>query len=186
MANIEGWTEEELRNKDLRAPCGIFCGACAIYLATRSGSEKFKSGIAGLWGIKPQDVNCRGCMQPDPPKALFGFCRNCAVRNCARSKGLYSCHQCGEWPCPEMTKGNYINAVPSSVRASIRRVWNRSIPLWRGKVAAHGDEAGSYEWAKGECERYHCPSCGRPLFRSAQECRACRRTVAEELDGIVS
>jgi hypothetical protein len=183
---MEGWTDEEIKNKNLRAPCGIFCGACAIYLATRSGSEKFRNGIAGLWGLKPEDINCAGCMQPDPPKKLFGFCRTCSVRNCARSKGFYSCHQCEKWPCAEMEQGEYINAVPVSVRQSIQRVRNRAIPLWHDKVAAKGDEEGSYEWARGECERYHCPSCGKPLYRSAQQCRACKRPVGEELDGVIS
>lgn len=182
---MKGWTEEEIQNKGLRAPCGIFCGACLIYLTTRSGSEKLKSYIAGLWGIKPQDVYCHGCMQPDPPKALFGHCLNCGVRNCARSKGFYSCHQCEKWPCTEMMHGEWSQAVPASVKPSILRVWKRAIPLWREKVAKHGDEKGSLEWARAEAERYHCSSCGEPLYRSAQNCRACKKSVAEELDGVL-
>ncbi len=183
MEDTKGWKEEEIRNKDLRAPCGIFCGACAIYLASREDNEKFRSIIAGLWRLKPEDINCRGCMQPDPPGALFGFCRNCGIRNCARAKGFYSCHQCEAWPCAEMMQGGSIQAVPESVRPSIHRVWKRAIPLWREKAAAYGNEKGSLEWARAECERYHCPSCGKPLYRSAQQCRACKRRVAEELDG---
>jgi hypothetical protein len=42
---------------------------------------------------------------------------------------------------------------------------------------------GSVEWARAECERYHCSSCGKPLFRGAQRCRACKKPVADELDG---
>lgn len=182
---MKGWTEEEIQDKSLRAPCGIFCGACAIYQATRSESEKFKGIIAALWGIKPQDVNCYGCMQPDPPKALFGFCKNCAVRNCATSSGFYSCHQCKKWPCNEMTHGEFSQAVPAAVRPSILRVWKRAIPQWRIKTGQLGDEKGSLEWARAEAERYHCPSCGEPLFRSAQQCRACKRSIAEELDGVI-
>jgi len=29
---IEGWTEEEIRNKDLMAPCGLYCGEGGIIL----------------------------------------------------------------------------------------------------------------------------------------------------------
>jgi len=25
---MEGWTEEEIKNTDLMAPCGLYCGAC--------------------------------------------------------------------------------------------------------------------------------------------------------------
>lgn len=39
---MEGWTEEEIRNKDLMAPCGLYCGVCAIYMATRDGNEQLK------------------------------------------------------------------------------------------------------------------------------------------------
>jgi hypothetical protein len=65
------------------------------------------------------------------------------------------------------------------------RVMKRGIPLWRDKVAELGDEKGSEEWARGECERYHCPACGKPLFRGAQRCRACGKAVADELDGSI-
>jgi len=63
------------------------------------------------------------------------------------------------------------------------RVMTRTIPIWRAKVAEYGDEKGCVEWARAECERYHCSSCGKPLFRGAQRCRACKRPVADELDG---
>jgi hypothetical protein len=63
------------------------------------------------------------------------------------------------------------------------RVMKRTIPLWRDKVAELGDEEGSVEWARAELERYHCPVCGKPLFRGAKHCRACKKDVAAELDG---
>ena len=50
-------------------------------------------------------------------------------------------------------------------------------------VARYGDEEGSVEWARAECERYHCPDCGSPLFRGAQRCRVCKRDVSDDLDG---
>jgi hypothetical protein len=67
--------------------------------------------------------------------------------------------------------------------ATGERVMKRTIPVWKGKVAKHGDEKGCVEWARLECERYHCSSCGKPLFRGAQRCRACKKPVADELDG---
>ena len=27
---MEGWTEDEIRNNDLMAPCGLYCGACNL------------------------------------------------------------------------------------------------------------------------------------------------------------
>jgi hypothetical protein len=65
------------------------------------------------------------------------------------------------------------------------RVMKRTIPIWREKVAEHGDEEGSVEWTRAEFERYHCSACGKPLFRGAQRCKACKKPVADELDGFL-
>jgi len=172
--NMEGWTEEEIRNKDLMAPCGLYCGACNVYIATRDGNEKLKAVMGKLFGTKPEETECLGCMQPDPPKKLYSFCKTCKIRNCVKSKGYYSCHQCNEWPCSMIENFGFPIGA---------RVMKKVIPLWRAKVAEHGDEKGSIEWARAECERYHCPSCGKPLFRGAQTCRSCKKPVADELDG---
>jgi hypothetical protein len=40
-------------------------------------------------------------------------------------------------------------------------------------------------WTEEECERCHCSSCGSPLFRGSQRCRACKKSVADELDGSI-
>ncbi len=79
-----------------------------------------------------------------------------------------------EFPC------QYVENFPLPVG---RRVMKRAIPSWRAKVAELGDEAGSIAWARSECERYHCPHCGAPLFRGAITCRACKAEVADDLDG---
>ncbi|MGZ3594784.1 MAG: DUF3795 domain-containing protein [Syntrophales bacterium] len=171
---MEGWTEEEIRNKSLMAPCGLYCGACAVYIATRDKNEKFRAVIANLYGTKPEETECLGCMQPDSAKKLYSYCKSCSIRNCVRSKEYYSCHQCKEWPCSLIENFGYVTG---------KRVMKKAIPLWRAKVAEQGAEKGSIEWARAECERYHCPSCGMPLFRGAQNCRACKKSVAGELDG---
>lgn len=171
---MEGWTEQEFRKTSLMAPCGLYCGACGVYIATRDNNQKFKTVMGNLYGSKPEDTECLGCMQPDPPKKLYGFCSECPIRQCVKSKQYYSCHQCRDWPC---------NMIENFGVATGLRVMKRTIPIWREKVAEYGDEEGSVQWAQAECERYHCPSCGKPLFRGAQRCRTCKTAVADELDG---
>jgi len=174
---MKGWTEEEIRNKDLMAPCGLYCGTCGVYLATRDKNEKFRAIMANLYGTRPEDTACLGCMQEQEegrPKTMYVACSICEIRKCVKNKGFYSCHQCTDWPCEMIRKFGY---------ATGRRVMERVIPLWREKVAQHGDEKGSVEWARAQCERYHCPSCGEPLFRGAQRCRVCKEPVADVLDG---
>lgn len=171
---MEGWSESEFRNRDLMAPCGLYCGACGVYIATRDGNEKFRTVMGTLYGTKPEETRCRGCMQAEPAGELYAYCKLCPIRDCVRGKGFYSCHQCGQWPCPAIENFGLATGV---------RVMKRAIPIWREKVAALGDEEGSVEWARSECGRYHCPSCGKPLFRGARRCRSCKAEVADDLDG---
>ena len=93
---MKGWTEDEFRNKALMAPCGLYCGACGVYIATRDGNDKFKSVMANLYGTRPEETECLGCMQTDPAKKVYAFCQSCPMRACVKSRGYYSCHQCGE------------------------------------------------------------------------------------------
>ena len=44
---MKGWQEDEIKNKDLMAPCGLYCGTCGVYIATRDKNEKFKA-VLGL------------------------------------------------------------------------------------------------------------------------------------------
>ena len=171
---MRGWREDEIKNKDLMAPCGLYCGTCGVYIATRDDNAKFRTVLGNLYGTKPEDTACLGCMQADPPRMLYIYCKSCPIRDCVTAKGYYSCHQCGEWPC------EHIRDFPISTG---REVMQRAIPEWRRCVAAQGDEKGSRAWARSECRRYHCSACGEPLFRGAQRCRSCKRPVADELDG---
>jgi hypothetical protein len=171
---MKGWTEDEFKNKELMAPCGLYCGTCGVYIATRDGNDKFKQALGNIYGTKPEETQCLGCMQPDPPRNLYGYCKSCGIRTCIKEKGFYSCHQCTQWPC---------DMIENFGIATGARVMKRTIPIWRNKVAELGDEKGSIEWARSECGRYHCSFCGNPLFRGAQQCRVCKKNTADELDG---
>jgi hypothetical protein len=171
---VQGWSEAEFADRSLMAPCGLYCGVCGVYLATRNGDDKFKALLGRLYGSAPEETECRGCMQPDPPQTMYGYCRVCPIRDCVRGRGFYSCHQCAEWPC------GLVTGFPI---ATGRRVMQRAIPRWRDRVAGLGVGPGDVAWARAEGERYHCPHCGEPLFRGAQRCRACKAAVADALDG---
>ena len=144
---MKGWTEDEIRNTELMAPCGLYCGTCGVYIATRDNNEKFKAIMGNLYGTKPEETECLGCMQPDKAKKIYAFCEKCEIRDCVKSKGYYSCHQCEEWPCSKIEDFGLATGI---------RVMKKTIPLWRSNVAELGDEKGNVEMARSVCERYHC------------------------------
>jgi hypothetical protein len=172
---MKEWTEQEIRDRNLMAPCGLLCGACGVYVATRDGNEDLRKIMATTYGAPSEETECLGCMQPDSSKKLFGFCAECDLRGCAKSKGYYSCHQCEGFPC---------SRIESFPFGPGRKIMKDSISKWRDKVAAHGDEDGSIEWARQEFGRYRCSSCGEPHIRGAQTCDACKQIAAE--DGWIS
>ncbi len=150
-------------NKDLLAPCGLYCGVCGVLIADRDDNRKFKERLATVYGTAPEDIRCKGCMHENPD-AVFLYCRVCPIKNCTREKGIEGCHQCDDFPCP------LIEEFPMPVG---RRVMLRGIPQWR--------EWGTEKWVAEEEKRYHCPSCGYKLFRGAKRCRQCKEPV--DLDG---
>ena len=147
----------------------MYCGVCAILYATQEDNQKFKERLVGLYKGKlpgyeenmvPEDIHCRGCLSEEP----FGYCRDCAIRDCTRSKGYTGCHECDDFPC------KLIEDFPMPVG---KRVILRAIPHWRA--------VGTEKWVEDEEARYVCPSCGHTLFRGAMRCNKCKAEV--DLDG---
>ncbi len=66
-------------NPGLIAPCGLYCGVCAIYIAHRDHNHKLKERLVNLYkggipdkGALPnsenlsiEDIRCRGCLSDD-------------------------------------------------------------------------------------------------------------------------
>ncbi|MBN2152621.1 MAG: DUF3795 domain-containing protein [Candidatus Lokiarchaeota archaeon] len=150
------------------APCGLYCGVCGVYIATRDGNAKFKEILGRLYGSKPERTECMGCMQADPPELLYGFCEICPIRDCVKQKGYYSCRQCEEFPC------KLIKNFPMPVGIKVMR---RAIPEWRCFCEKLGQAEGDVAFAKAQLERYRCPGCHYPLFRGAKRCRSCGTPV---------
>ena len=153
-------------NPDFLAPCGLYCGVCAIHIAHRDGNEKFKERLVGLYqgkvagkGTLPGSqvlttahIRCQGCFSGD----LFMHCQQCEIRECTKEKGYAGCHECGDFPC------KHIDQFPMSVG---KKVILRAVPYRR----QFGDE----KWVMDEEARYHCPACGHKVFRGAAKCNQC-------------
>jgi hypothetical protein len=148
----------------LLSPCGLYCGVCAVYYATRDNNEKLKERLVGVYqgrlpgseNLSVQDIHCEGCLSEKP----FGFCKRCIVRDCVHNRGYTGCHECNEFPC------RFIEEFPMPVG---KKVIMRAIPQRR--------EWGTQEWVEAEEARYICPECGHMLFRGVKRCNKCKTSV---------
>jgi predicted RNA-binding Zn-ribbon protein involved in translation (DUF1610 family) len=154
-------------NHDFVAPCGLYCGVCAIHIAGRDNNEKFKERLVSLYkggvegkGTLPNsenltvdDIHCGGCLSDD----LFMHCQQCEIRDCIQAKGYTGCHECNDFPCA------YIDNFSMTIG---KKVILRAIPYWR--------EVGTERWIEDEEARYICPECGHKLFRGVTRCNQCK------------
>lgn len=142
--------------KELLAPCGLYCGVCAIYIADRDDNVKFKEKLTGVYGVGLEELHCKGCLSDD----VFKYCTVCPIRECTREKGDEGCYRCEDFPC------KFVDDFPLPVG---KKVILRAVPEWRA--------LGTDRWVEKEIERYHCHECGYPLFRGAKRCRNCKAEV---------
>ncbi len=148
----------EIKN-ELLAPCGLYCGVCAIYMAHNDNNLKFKEKLVNVY--KPMtktidDIHCEGCLSDDK----FGWCQTCPIRSCSQEKGYEGCFQCSDFPC------KMIDRFPIEVG---KKVILRAIPQWK--------ELGTEKWVEMEEKRYLCRECGNKLFRGAKRCNKCGISV---------
>ena len=86
--------------------CGLLCSECGAFVATKNDDDAKRAEVAELWSkgyevdLKPEDINCSGCLSDTEP--LFGHCKVCEVRKCAREKAIENCARCDEYACEQL------------------------------------------------------------------------------------
>lgn len=145
--------------KNLAAPCSLYCGTCAIYIAHRDNNLKFKEILVPVYGGVPvEEIKCEGCLSDN----VFIFCQVCSIKSCILKKGIEGCHECDDFPC-ELIENFPTKMFPIPIG---RKVVLRSVPFRR--------EFGTKRWMEEEEKRYLCPNCGYPTFRGVKRCRNCK------------
>jgi len=151
-------------NRKFLAPCGLYCGVCAVYYATRDNNLKFKERLVGVYkgklpgseSLSVDDIYCEGCLSNNP----FGFCQDCSIRDCTQNKSIAGCHECDAFPC------QFIEDFPLPIG---KKVIMRAIPYWQ--------KWHTEKWVFDEEARYICPECGHKLFRGVKRCNRCKTKV---------
>jgi len=146
-------------NEHLVAVCGLYCGACGLYRATKDDnehSEEIKRATSERWGVSEDEVGCEGCLGGG---MLTPYCRACRMRACAEDKaGVSRCSDCVDFPCHMVTDFNSDGARHhAEVLDNLREI----------------QKIGAEEWAAAQEKRWRCPKCDVQVDWYARTCYSC-------------
>ena len=156
--------------------CGIYCGACDIMIAYKTGQ---KGRLASFWNEenvktfhratgtaydegKAFQMKCHGCKSDD----LFVNCKNCQIRVCAVERNLSHCIDCGEYPCGKITQMKKMEGLLPHLKG------NRS-NLEMIRIA------GLEKWLSEQEKRWKCPHCGENFSWYSGNCIKCGMNLKE-------
>lgn len=139
----------------LASVCGLYCGACSVFLATQEDPVRLEQ-LASLLGQMVEETRCEGCRS----EVLSKHCRTCGLSACAAERGHAFCGECPEFPCPDF------------------EVFRRAKPHRRDILQdmARIRESGSDAWLEAIPQRYACPGCGVINSGYDLSCRRCGET----------
>jgi hypothetical protein len=138
-----------MNDRNLEAYCGLYCGACPVYLQQYDG--RLVQVVAEHFDCEADDLRCQGCRS----NTVSLSCRDCDRRDCAQSKGFDSCSACPEMPCARMT--NYRLPHMSEAVPNLEALRDRGSGAWLDEQAGH----------------WRCPSCGKTGSWYEQICAEC-------------
>ena len=156
MGNLEG--------ADLACYCGLYCGACAIkngqirdtatLLQDMLNTYQYSEWVPMVADFIPAEKGwgefesvMGWLMSQDCPACLGGGGNpDCAIRTCAKEKGLAGCWGCDEDPCEKlgMIDEGYAAAVENR-----RRIREIGLDAWLAEQKAM--VAGGYSYFDGRC-----------------------------------
>ena len=133
---MEGWSEEEIRKRDLTAPCGLDCFNCEIH--EDNLTSDFAEVIHVKLGVPKDEIACRGCRQQDgkhyhlPPDG-------CATLDCVKAKGVAFCCDCDDFPCVFLapTAENAARYPHNMKLYNLCRIKKIGLRSWIEKEAGH-------------------------------------------------
>jgi len=157
--------------------CGLYCGACDIMTAYRTGH---KSKFAGFWDkstleayqkcrkysdYTDEDLKlvCYGCKSDK----VFINCRACLVKDCAIEKNIEHCIDCSDYPCKLITDlKDGVKIMPHLVEKedNLKRI----------------KQVGLQSWLKEQDEKWKCPDCKAYHSWYAIKCNSCGRSLKDK------
>jgi ribosomal protein L40E len=141
-------------DKNTAAACGLYCGSCGIYLATKENDSEKLLQYAIVLNQSFGETFCDGCRSG----RKSGHCsKMCSIMNCTFNKSIEFCGVCPEFPCKELK--DFQSKIPH--RIEILESQNRL------------NEIGWEQWLIEMKENYSCPQCNTLNSAYDLACRKC-------------
>jgi len=140
--------------------CGLYCGTCPNYLASRKNDSEPLKKISQKTGIPIKEVRCDGCLSDN----VFAPCVDCkhGFRRCAEEKEVTWCFQCHDFPCrrlKDFKDVHIVNGISHHAHVIEDLKYMRE----------HGIE----KWVEAQEKAGQCPRCGTMLYWHVRECPGC-------------
>ncbi len=135
---------KKIKEMNLAAPCGMYCGACRHYLVLKKDLLKKKGFKRGCVGCRIRNKKC------------VHIKKDCAK---IRNNQIDFCIDCGDFPCNNLNKieNRYKQKYDVSLIENLRKL----------------KEIGVNEWLEEQDKRWKCPECGGNICIHDQECFDC-------------
>lgn len=162
--------------------CGIYCGACSIISAYKTGN---KDGLASYWtesalksyqqsqGIELSaednlQLRCNGCKSD----TLFINCKHCKIRACAINRKVEHCNECNEYPC-QLLKETLLNKDVQEKLPHLKVSPNNLTTI---------KNIGVDQWLDGQEKQWKCSECHANTSWYMLSCLNCGKDLKGEKD----
>ncbi len=137
-----------MSEKNLAAPCGVYCGACRSYLL-------FKKNLFEEKGYKS---GCNGCRIRN--KKCSYIKRDCAL---IRKNEIEFCYECNTFPCSNLKR--------------LDEMYSKRYGVSQIKNLKRLQEVGFEQWIQEKEMLYRCPDCGGEICVHDAECYDCGKKI---------
>ncbi|MFC1898701.1 DUF3795 domain-containing protein [Candidatus Cloacimonadota bacterium] len=139
-------------NSKIAAVCGLFCGACTLYIASQEDPPRLKA-MADRFQLSVEEVSCNGCRS----EKRSPYCEQCKMFTCAWDRGYEFCHECPDYPCADLK-------LFQMERPHRNELWQDQDRI---------KEIGCEKWLMEITKNYTCIQCGTINSAYDMKCRKC-------------
>jgi len=145
---------------ELIGRCGLYCGACPVYLSRFEDGE-FRIRVAEAWGISVDRCDCDGCGKPKSNSP----CADCKILVCLDDKNIRTCYECESFDREDC----------ENFERTYRICLEQSIDLRQNLERLYS--SGNEKWIERNAQVYVCKACGARIPWGFAQCQRCGREL---------